>query len=102
MKNEDKWLDELLLMTRNHRPDTTPVENLFEVRVMAKIGEKGVALNKAWWEWDLWTWRLVPVFAAIAILVGMGGVFASSMPADFFTSFNNGYEDYLMTSMLGG
>jgi hypothetical protein len=99
----EKRLDDLFRVARTLEPRTEAVENLFEVQVQARIRELKAAKGAAWNIWDLWTWRLVPLFTTIAVIIGMGGLLiTSAASADVFSYLDTGYEEYLMTSMLTG
>jgi hypothetical protein len=95
----DELLDRLFMTVRSNKPDTAPVEDHFETRLLARIEEEraGEAL------WPLWAWRLIPWFATIVVLVGIGSVLYDPLRSgDLFAQFTNGYEEYLTTSLLAG
>lgn len=100
MKDEkDELLDELFRNARLMKPDTGPVEEHFETRLLAAMEEKGndQAL------WSAWTWRLVPWLTIIVIIVGIGSFTIDPFHSgDLFATFTNGDDDYQITSMLAG
>lgn len=100
MKDErDVQLDELFQRVRALKPDAFPVDDYFETRLMARLEERQGSRAL----WSFWTWRLVPLFTAMAITVGIGSmVIRPERSADLFSSFTNGYEEYQATSMLAG
>lgn len=100
MKDErDESLDKLLQMVRTMKPDTVAVEEYFETRLLARIEEK----RSSQAAWSIWSWRLVPLFMLIVIIVGLGGViFDPARSNDLFSGFTNGYEEYQATSLLAG
>lgn len=100
MKDEhDELLDRLFQTVRTLRPDTAAVAEHFETRLLAALEERRNSREL----WSFWTWRLVPLFAVIAIVVGIGSVAIDPARSnDLFAAFGNGYEDYLATSLLAG
>jgi hypothetical protein len=100
MKDEyDEQLDDLFQRIRMLRPDIAAVEHHFETRLLARLEERqsGQAL------WSFWTWRLVPLFSVIVIIVGIGSmVIDPARSTDLFAAFTNGYEEYQATSLLAG
>jgi hypothetical protein len=96
---QDKLLDILFVKARVTKPDTTAVEENFEIRLMASIEER--RNNRALW--SFWAWRLVPVFSLIVIIVGIGDIVVDpDRSNDLTVSFTSGYEENLATSLLGG
>jgi len=95
----DELLDELFLTVRSKKQDTAAIEANFETRLLAKIDEQQSSQTL----WPFWTWRLIPWFATIVVIVGIGSViFDPTRSSDLFAQFTNGYEDYLTTSLLAG
>lgn len=96
----DEQLDRLFRTVRALKPDTATVETGFETRLLAAIERRrnDQAL------WSFWTWRLVPTFALIAIVVGVISVAADpGRSGDLFTLLApNGYDDYQATNLLVG
>ena len=100
MKDEqDKLLDKLFTAARSTRPDTAAIEDHFETRLLARIEEQRSSQTL----WFAWAWRLIPWFATIVIVVGIGNVVLDpARSSDLFSTFTNGYEEYLTTSLLAG
>lgn len=95
----DELLDKLFMTVRSDKPDTAAVEEHFETRLLARMGEE----QAGWALWPDWTWRLIPWFATLVIIVGVGSVVYDPIrSSDMFAQFTNGYEDYLTTSLLAG
>ena len=66
-------LDGLLAAVRADRPDTSRAEYGFETRLMARLASPG-AVEPFWWA--AWTWRLVPLFAVVALSLALWTRFA--------------------------
>ena len=100
MKDErDELLDELFGRVRALKPDTSAVEDHFETRLLATLEERQSSRAL----WSFWTWRLVPLFTMIAIIVGIGSVAIDpARSTDLFAAFTSGYEEYQATSLLAG
>ena len=100
MKNEyDELLDRLFLVARSRKPDTAAIEEHFETRLLARIKEQRSKQPL----WFAWSWRLVPWFATIVIILGIVSVIYDHLgSSDLFTKFDNGYEEYMTTSLLTG
>ena len=100
MKNKhDELLDRLFLILRSEKPDTATIEEHFETRLMARLEEQRI--SQAFW--SVWTWRLMPWFVTIVVIIGIGSViYDPTRSSDLFSTFNNGYEEYVTTSLLTG
>ena len=100
MKDErDELLDEMFRKARLLKPDTGPVEEHFETRLMAALEEKRSDRDL----WSAWTWRLVPWFAAMVIIIGIGSFTVDpDRSSDSFATFLSSDDDYQVTSMLSG
>ncbi len=100
MKDErDDRLDRLFATVRAMKPDTAAAEEYFETRLMARLEEAGSSRAL----WSTWVWRLVPWFATIVIVVGIGSTLIDfDRSGDIFAAFTNGYEESLMTNLLAG
>jgi len=95
----DELLDKLFLAVRSRKPDTAAIEAHFETRLLARIEERRTSQAL----WPVWTWRLIPWFATVVIIVGIGSVMYDPMrSSDLFAPFTNGFEEYLTTSLLAG
>jgi hypothetical protein len=100
MKDErEKLLNDLFRKARLMKPDTGALEEHFETRLMASMEEK--RSDQALW--SVWTWRLVPLFAVMVIVVGIGN-FAMDYgnSGDPFAAFTSADDDYQITSMIAG
>ncbi len=99
MKDErDETLDRLFQAARARKTDLAPVEEFFETRLMANIAERRERRSL----WSAWTWRLVPWFAAIVIMVGTAGyVLDPGRSGDMYASFTGG-DEYQVSSLLIG
>src|SRR5690349_5921344 len=95
----DELLDKLFLAARSRKPDTAAIEAHFETRLLARIEEQRTSQAS----WPVWTWRLIPWFVTIAVIVGIGSiVYDPTRSSDLFATLTNGYEEYLTTSLLAG
>lgn len=95
----DELLDKLFLAVRSEKPDTAAVEDHFETRLLARIEEQQGSESLL----PVWTWRLMPWFATIVVIVGIGAVVSDpARSSDLFATFTNGYEDFVATSLLAG
>lgn len=61
----DEQLNNLFARARQASRDTTRAEYGFETRLLARLRDSRPASP-----WALWTWRLMPFFAAAVIAVG--------------------------------
>jgi len=67
--NGDKRLDRLFAAARTIEPDTSRVEDGFESRAAARV--RGARRDREGAPFGAWAWRLSPLFAAVAITVGV-------------------------------
>jgi hypothetical protein len=100
MRDEkDEILDDLFRKARLMKPFTESVEEHFETRLLAAMEEK----RRDQTLWSVWTWRLVPWFAVIVFIVGIGNLTIDpDRSGDLFSTFAGGDDDYQVTSMLAG
>jgi len=92
-------MDRLFLSVRSEKPDTAAIEEHFETRLMARLEEQRI--SQAFW--PVWTWRLMPWFVTIVVIIAIGNAIYDPMrSSDLFATFTNGYEDFLTTSLLSG
>ena len=100
MKDEkDLLLDQLFLTVRTMELDTGNIEEHFETRLMARLEEH----RQGWALWSAWTWRLVPWFSIIVIIVAVGSVLMDpARSSDMFAVFTNGFDEYQATSLIAG
>jgi hypothetical protein len=95
----DELLDKLFRTVLSQKPDTAAVEAHFETRLLARIEEQQSSQSL----WPVWTWRLIPWFATIVMIIGIGTVMYDPMrSSEMFSQFTSGYEEYLTTSLLAG
>ena len=100
MENEyDAQLDRLFLAARSKKLDTAAIEEHFETRLMARIEEQQSKQQL----WFAWSWRLVPWFVTIVIIIGIFSViYDPQRSSDLFASLDNGDEEYVTASLLAG
>ena len=92
----DDLLDKLFAAARSTKPDMTAIEAHFETRLLARIEERTGQAS-----WPVWTWRLIPWFVTIVIIVGIGSVvYDPARSSDLFATLTSGYDEYQTTSML--
>ena len=68
-KNGDGRLDRLFAAAREAPPDTSRAEEGFEDRVAARV--RGARRGRRELPMGAWAWRLSPLFAAVALAVGV-------------------------------
>jgi hypothetical protein len=96
---QDELPDRLFQAARAAGPETAAIEDRVETRLMARLEEQRSS-RAAWFSR---TWRLVPWFATIVILVGAGSIcFDPARSTDLFAPFAGGCEEYLFASLLAG
>lgn len=85
-------LDRLFAAARSAAPDTSNLEGYFEVRVMAMIRERQENRRS----WPVLAWRMVPVFAAIVVILSiLSMVIKPDRSKDYFSAITNYHEEYL-------
>lgn len=90
-------LDKLFQAARNAKRDTSRVEYGFETRLMARIrAEQEVELP-----WFAFAWKLMPVFAAVVIALGVWN-FAGAEPGDLALAITGSHEETLLVTRLTG
>jgi hypothetical protein len=91
-------LDKLFAAGRPAKTATGPVEYGFETRLLARI-----RAEREHWPWALAAWRLVPVFAAVVVALGVWS-FASvnGDSADLQTAVTGRADESLLISSLTG
>ncbi len=96
--NGDDKLSRLFAAARQCPPDTTRVEFGFETRLLARLRteREQPAL------WALWTWRLMPVFAAVSLALGVWNYTAPAMDGnDWTTAFADNADNELVAYYTG-
>ncbi|MDQ5986094.1 MAG: hypothetical protein CSYNP_01812 [Syntrophus sp. SKADARSKE-3] len=97
--HEDKELDRLFEAARSFRPDTSEQEDHFETRVMARLLERRMA-GPVWFSW---VWRLIPAFAALAVILGIADlIMESNRSSDILAAIVNGQTNQLISHYLMG
>jgi hypothetical protein len=100
MKDErDELLDGLFAEARASRSDTAAAEEGFEARLLARLDERRSSQRL----WFVWSWRFVPLFTAVAIVIGVCGAYIDpARSSGLFAAFTNGYEEFQAASLLAG
>ena len=95
----DDRLERIFAAARSGGPDTAPLEEHFETRLMARIAERN-ALNSPWY---LLAWRMIPGFAvATLIAAACSMIFNPIRYSDLFAGITTGKEDRITISSLAG
>lgn len=94
MKNN---MDELFTLARTVKPDIYHVERGLETRVLAKLRSERESLTV----WFTWTWRLVPIFTVLVMVLG-GWYYSASPNVDMRTAITSNYEQTMYVSSLMG
>ncbi|MDD5167908.1 MAG: hypothetical protein PHN75_03745 [Syntrophales bacterium] len=96
---EDENLDRLFAAARGFDPDTAAMENYFEKRLLATLRERRSARAA----WLSWAWRLIPVFTALAVILGIASVLMeANRSQDIISAIIRGQENQLVISYLTG
>jgi len=98
MKSDDK-LDWLFTMAREAEPDAAKLEAGFETRLMVKMRARRTPVF-----WGAWSWRLAPVFMAVA--VALGALYYATPPQapqnDLRAAITAEYDNAMPQNLLGG
>jgi hypothetical protein len=95
----DERLDQLFATARADRLDTSVLEEHFETRLLARISE----LRSAAIPWYALAWRMVPAFAAIAVVITIGAFsFAPPSSNDIFAAITADQDEVADSSYLIG
>ena len=86
----DDDVDQLLAQARLMRPETARGEHAFETRLMARLREERESIG-------IWSWRMVPWFAAVVVALG---VFSWSSISDLATPTPGSLADWILVQML--
>jgi len=101
MRNDlnDEKLDRLFAAARKAVHYREGIEYGFENRVMARIRAEGERQSS----FLLWSWRFIPVFASVVIVLGIW-IYSTrySSTADLTTLTSVGNEDTTMVAFLAG
>jgi hypothetical protein len=96
---DDENLDRLFAAARRAEPYRSEIEYGFETRLMAKIR----ARNEGRAPYLLWSWRLIPVFISLIILIGIWTYTAESPSViDINAITRIGNEEAMLTAFLTG
>ncbi|HTP64088.1 MAG TPA: hypothetical protein VMJ66_01765 [Geobacteraceae bacterium] len=99
MKDErDELLDRLFSAARMKKLDFADTGDYFETRLMATLAERREGRRT----WSAWSWRLVPWFATLVIIIGIAGyLFDTGRSGDLFATFT-GDDEYQVSSLVAG
>ena len=92
--------ERLFEAARAYKPETENIENHFETRFMAKLQER--RSDSAYWM--SWIWRLVPVFATVAmILIITSFLIEADRSPDIVAAVYNSTETrFIVNDLTGG
>jgi hypothetical protein len=97
--NADERLDRLFAAARTVPVDTFALEEHFETRLMARLGER----RREGIPWYAVMWRMVPLFAGLVAVIAVYGTnFKPSFSGDLFAAISSGQEEYLAQNILTG
>ncbi len=93
----DEQLDKLIAAARQNKPDTARAEYGFEIRLLARLRQERTP------SWSVWAWRLMPLFAAIVVALGVWNFIAPTDDASGLeAALTGGQEAQLLITRLGG
>ncbi len=96
----DERLDRIFEAARGASPDIGRVEVGLEVRVLARVREARSERSRPW---SAWTWRLVPLFTAATLAVGLWYyVSTPDNPTDMRSVITAEYSEYLAQNFTTG
>jgi hypothetical protein len=94
----DDHLDHLFGAARQAKPDTSRAEFGFETRLLARLR----AEREQTAPWFAWMWRLVPVFAAVVLALGIWNYVAlDADTADWHGVITAGQENVTQLAPFG-
>lgn len=96
--NADERLDRLFAAARTVPVDTSALEEHFETRLMARLGER----RREAIPWYAVMWRMVPLFAVLVAVIAVYGNFGPSPSGDLFAAISSSQEEYLAQNILTG
>ncbi|KAA0891251.1 hypothetical protein [Oryzomonas rubra] len=97
--NADERLDRLFAAARTVPVDTSALEDHFETRLMARLGER----RREVIPWYAVMWRMVPLFAVLVAVIAVYGTnFGPSPSGDLFAAISSSQEEYLAQNILTG
>jgi hypothetical protein len=95
----DKELDKVFKAGRPAKRDTSPTEFGFETRLLARI--RAEAQQQV--PWSAFAWKLVPVFAAIVLALGVWNLADAEFgPADLHAAIAGDAGESLVAGYLTG
>ncbi|MHB8174462.1 MAG: hypothetical protein ACYDFU_08410 [Nitrospirota bacterium] len=94
MKNK---IDEFFKLARTVEPDISRAESGLETRVLARVR----AEREEQAAWFTWTWRFVPVFTVLVIILG-GWYYSFTPNTDMRTAITANYEQTMYLSNFMG
>ncbi|MBF0515800.1 MAG: hypothetical protein HQK97_01610 [Nitrospirae bacterium] len=95
MKN--KRLDELFREVRSIRPDTSRLERNFEARLSRRLYVK----KETNWHLYEWSWKLMPYFAVLIIILIIFGFEATShKQREYYYAYNTGLEQTVLMAYI--
>jgi hypothetical protein len=94
----DEQLDKLFQAARSATPDTSRAEYGFETRLLASLrSQQGQQLP-----WFAFAWKLVPVFAAVVLALGVWTVMGpGANSSDLQSAIAGDHEDNVLASLTG-
>ena len=99
MKADDR-LDNIFALARAAEADAPGIEAGFETRLMARIrAERAVRERPPWYQLS---WRLVPLFTAVVLAVGVWYYTSAQGTADLHDAITGGYEYTIAQNFLSG
>lgn len=94
----EERLERLFAAAREERIDTTALEEHFETRLLARLGER----RSAPLPWYALAWRMVPFCALFALLITIGTLtLADPAPDDMFAAITGDQEEMAGNSFMG-
>ena len=90
-------IDEFFRLARTMEPDVSGVERGLETRVLARLR----AEREARTVWFTWTWRLMPVFTVLVMILG-GWYYLFAPTIDMRTALTANYDQTMYLSSLMG
>lgn len=97
--NGDDRLNRLIAAARSGGMESSPLEEHFEIRLMARIAERKT-MGQPWY---LLAWRMLPGFAVATLLTAACSIALNpSRSSDLFAGITGGTEDRITISYLAG
>ncbi|MBF0553384.1 MAG: hypothetical protein HQK96_02370 [Nitrospirae bacterium] len=94
---ENKRLDELFREVRNIRPDTSSLERNFEARLARRLRAK----KETNWHLYEWSWKLMPYFVALIIILSILGFGVTShKQKNYYYTYTTGLEQTVLMAYM--